>query len=106
VHGEDQLRGAGLARRDSLAEDDRRFRVAWRHLHAAEAARRDVDVEPPAEFFVERFGAVDVGNGDEYHFEFHVHDYCSSSLFQVLKFITRAQGRLRVKTKSRSTKVV
>jgi hypothetical protein len=37
VHGEDQaLRRARLGGRDSLAEDDRGFRVVRRHLHAAE----------------------------------------------------------------------
>ena len=74
VHGEDQAaRRAGLGRRDSLAEDDRGFRVVRRHLHDAEVvARREVGVEPPAEILVERLRAVDVGNAEHHDFELHV----------------------------------
>ena len=73
VDGKDQaVRRAGLGRRDSLAEDDRGFRVVRRHLHAAEVARRDVDVEPPAEILVKRLGAVDVRNAEQDDFELHV----------------------------------
>ncbi len=46
-----------------------------RHLHAAEVARRDVDVEPPAEILVERLRAVDVGNAEQHDFELHVEWY-------------------------------
>ena len=80
VHGEDQaVRRAGLGRRDSLAEDDRGFRVVRRQLHAAEVvARHEVGVEPPAELLVERLRAVDVGNADHHDFELHVDrfDFC------------------------------
>src|SRR5215213_1786009 len=77
VHGEDEaLRRAGLGRGDSLAEDDRGFRVVRRHLHGAEVvARRDVCVEPPAELLVERLRAVYVGNADHHDFELHVDLY-------------------------------
>jgi len=52
------MRRAWLGRRASLAEDDRGFRVVWRHLHVAEVvAHCDVDVEPPAEILVKRLGA-------------------------------------------------
>jgi hypothetical protein len=44
VHGEDQLRGAGLGRRDSLAEDDRRLRSRRSELYAAKVFIRDVDI--------------------------------------------------------------
>ena len=83
VHGEDQAaRRAGLGRRDSLAEDDRGFRVVRRQLHDAEVARREVGVEPPAEILVERLRAVDVGNAEHHDFELHVDrfgfcDFCS-----------------------------
>jgi hypothetical protein len=64
-NGEDKAaRRAGLGRRDSLAEDDRGFRIMRRHLHAAEVARRDV--EPPAEILVERLRSVDVGNAEQH----------------------------------------
>src|SRR5215213_3294479 len=73
VHGEDQtVPRARDGRRDSVAEDDRGFRVVRRNLHAAEVAGRDVDVEPPAEILVERLRAVNVGNAEQHDFEFHV----------------------------------
>src|SRR5215207_3754009 len=73
-YGEDEAVGrARLGRRDPLAEDDRGSRVVRRHLHGAVGvARRDVDVEPPAEIFVERLGAVYVGNAEQHDFELHV----------------------------------
>ena len=54
-----------------------------RHLHAAEVARREVDVEPPAEILVERLRAVDVGNAEHHDFELHVDrfGFCDSCSF-------------------------
>ena len=72
VHGEEAVRRARLGRRDSLAEDDRRFRVVRRHLHGVEAVARDVGVEPPAEILVERLRAIDVRNAEHHDFELHV----------------------------------
>jgi len=43
-----------------------------RHLHAAEVARGDVDVEPSAEILVKRLGAVGFRNAEHYDFELHV----------------------------------
>ena len=65
---------AGFAFSQGLpdSEDDRGFRVVRRHLHAAEVAACDVDIEPPAEFLVERLGAVDVGNAEQNDLELHV----------------------------------
>ena len=74
VYGEGQaVRRAGLRRRDSLAEDNRGWRVVRRQLHDAKVvARCEVGVEPPAEILVERLRAVDVGNAEHHDFELHV----------------------------------
>src|ERR1700752_1560831 len=61
-----------MRRRDSLAEDDRRLRVVRRYLHAAEVAKYEIDVDAPAETFVERFRAIDVGDCKHHDFELHV----------------------------------
>jgi hypothetical protein len=42
---------------------------------------RVIDIQSKAEFLVERFRSIDIGNGDDYHFKFHVHDACSFSWF-------------------------
>src|SRR5687767_5206753 len=75
VHCKHKLCRAVFGRSDSLAEDDRGVRVVRRHLHAAEVAARNVDVEPPAEFLVESFCAVDVGNAQKHDLQLHVRLY-------------------------------
>ena len=61
-------------------------------MYTAKVFMRDVDILSERHFLVECFGAIDVGNRDDYHFEFHVHDCCSFSLFSVVNFIIGAQG--------------
>ena len=58
IDGEDE----GVRSRDSLAKNDRGVRVVRCDLHGTEVTVRNIDVNPPAEFVVERLGAIYVGN--------------------------------------------
>src|ERR1700733_3144239 len=68
--------GLGRARsggRESFSERDRGPRAWGRELDDAEALEwRRVIVESPTQLRVEAFGPVDVGDGDDVHFEVHV----------------------------------
>lgn len=66
------MRRARIIWSDSLAEQDRGKGVGRSQVYAAEVALYHVDVEPPAEIFVERLCAIDIGNGQYHNLEFHV----------------------------------
>src|SRR6516225_5029982 len=81
VHGEDQaVHRARRGRRDSLAEDDRGLRGRRRELHHPEVFMGVVDVFTKPQCRIKALGTIDVGDGQHYHFEFHVHNYNSVTL--------------------------
>jgi hypothetical protein len=58
---------------DPFAEDDRALRPRRRELHHPEAhlVADIIDVHPPAEAFVERFGPIHVGHRHQHNLELH-----------------------------------
>src|SRR6516162_5161673 len=85
------LGGAGCCRGNIRAEDDGATGARRRELDTAPVLTLgEIGVEPPAEILVERLRALDVGDGQDYHFEFHVHNYTSFTFFVQLQSFSPA----------------
>src|SRR4029453_14221072 len=68
------LSGAGLGFGEALPECDRALRVRRRQLNRPDVIADDeIGVQSPSQALIEALGPVDIGDGQRYDLELHVH---------------------------------